>query len=269
MSQYIVVLFTIFIIFLTLCIIVAFGAYIYYHRKSEFEYQARNLREYRYFVQPFFDSEATIISYELLLREYNVQTNSWGEPYDVKHFPLDRLVIAIKDVQVLIPRYINSISINMTISQCLDHQVDHFIKWMLGILYKQKLNIEIDADELINLNRVDQIRFRMFLHKIYQQGILITIKNIKSEDKYYEGLIQYDDYVAHYSLSAKEFDLKRSDLVKKWRAISNNQDKKMILTDIDTAEVDGIAEQYNFLIRQGSYYRGLTPVRSMEELMIN
>lgn len=264
MNQYVIVLFTIFTIFLTLCIIIAFGAYIYYHRKSEFEHQARNLREYRYFVQPFFDSATTIISYELLLREYNAQTNTWGEPYDVKHFPLDRLVIAIKDVQVLIPRYINSISIDMTVSQCLDHQVELFIKWMLGILYKQKLNIEVDADELINLNKVDQIRFRMFLHKIYQQGILITIKNIKSEDKYYEDLIQYNDYVAHYSLSAKEFDLKRNDLIEKWQSISNDQDKKLILTDIDTIEVDRIAEQYNFSIRQGSYYSELKPVRSME-----
>ena len=62
-----------------------------------------------------------MISCELILREFDHKSRKWIAPYNVKHFPVDRLIIAVKDIQSFIPGDTNSISINMTVSQCIDY----------------------------------------------------------------------------------------------------------------------------------------------------
>lgn len=263
MQIYILTLTQVFCVFTIICGLTALGFWLHYRRQTEFEKAARNLNEYRYFIQPFCESETSVISYELVLKEFDPISQKWITPFNRKHFPLDRLIIAVKDLQGQIPDNVNSISINMTISQILDHQVPNFFNWLLGILSWQKLNIELEADEIMHLSDWQEIRLRMVLQKAYEKGILVTIKNIKSQEYYYEKLTQYDKYVDHYAISTHHFDLNKESLVKKWQDVSDFHYKKMILTGIENYRDNQYADKYQIMIRQGSYFSPPIPLKEL------
>lgn len=265
MSRFALLLLNTFIIFTVSCIVSAVTIWFYYHRKTGFELAARNLKEYRYFIRPFVNEEGQMISCELILREFDHRSKRWIAPYNIKHFPLDRLIIAVEDVQALIPGDANSISINMTLSQCLDYQADYFFKWITGLLDNQKLNIELDANEILNASAFKQARLKNILAKIRAAGILVTIKNVDSNAGTYEQLTQFSDMVEHYCLSTHRFNLKKAKLVKKWLKVSRRNKKILGLTGIDSPEIDQLANDFNIKMRQGLYYSNAVPVRSMSQ----
>lgn len=261
MSAFAILLSSIFCLFTLICIGLSMLTWLYYKRKNEFEVKARNLREYRYFIQPFFRPDRSMISCELILREFDHKSRKWIAPYNVKHFPVDRLIIAVKDIQSFIPGDTNSISINMTVSQCIDYQDEYFFKWVIGILDNQKLNVKINADELMHLSRWRQMRLRKILIKMNQVGILVAVRNIGSEDEYYKKLSPYAYFIDHYCISARHFNFRKTVLMKKWQKLSEEHQKPLVLTGIDTVQVKNFADKFNITIRQGMYYSDLTPIR--------
>lgn len=264
-SRFTLLLLNIFIVFTASCMVSAVAIWFHYHRKTVFELAARNLKEYRYFVRPFVDEKGRMISCELALREFDHRSKKWITPYNIKHFQLDRLIIAIEDIQTLIPGDANSISINMTLSHCLDYQANYFFKWITGLLDNQKLNIELDANEILDANAFKQARLKNVLAKIQALGILVTIKNIDSNKGTYEQLSQFSDMVEHYCLSAHRFNLKKTKLVKKWLKVSHQNKKVLGLTGIDSPEIDRVANDFNIKMRQGMYYTNAVPVRIMSQ----
>lgn len=102
----------------------------------------------------------------------------------------------------------------MTLSQCLDYQANYFFKWITGLLDNQKLNIELDANEILDANAFKQARLKNVLAKIQALGILVTIKNIDSNKGTYEQLAQFSDTIEHYCLSTHRFNLRKTKLVK-------------------------------------------------------
>lgn len=88
-------------------------------------------------------------------------------------------------------------------------------------------------------------------------------RNIKSQEHYYEKLTQYDKYVDHYAISTHYFDLNKESLVKKWQDISDFHYKKMILTGIENYRDNQYADKYQIMIRQGSYFSNLVPLREL------
>lgn len=258
-SRFTLLLLNIFIVFTASCMVSALVVWFHYHRKTAFELAARNLQEYRYFVRLFVDEKGQMISCELALREFDHRSKKWIAPYNIKHFPLDRLIIAIEDIQTIIPRDANSISINMTLSQRLDYQANYFFKWITGLLDNQKLNIELDA------NAFKQARLKNVLAKIQALGILVTIKNIDSNKGTYEQLSQFSNMVEHYCLSTHRFNLRKTKLVKKWLKVSHQNKKILGLAGIDSPEIDRVANDFNIRMRQGMYYSNAVPVRSMSQ----
>lgn len=242
--------------------------WLYYRRRTEFEVEARNLREYRYFIQPFFRSDESRIGCELIFREFDHQTKKWVTPYNIKHFPLDRLIIAVKDIQSLMPGDSNSISINMTVSQCVDYRAEYFFKWVIGILDNQKLNVEINANELMHLNKWEQWRMKKILLEMDDLGVLVTVRNIGSEEDYYRKLSPYASFVDHYCISAHRFNPHKTLLMKKWQMLAQQYQKPLVLTGIDTVQANNFADEFNIKIRQGFYYSSPAPVRSMAQEVV-
>lgn len=268
MSAFALLLLSVFCLFTLICIGLSMLTWLYYRRKTEFEVEARNLREYRYFIQPFFRPDESMISCELILREFDHKNKEWIAPYNIKHFPLDRLIIAVKDIQSLIPGDTNSISINMTVSQCVDYQAEYFFKWIIGILDNQKLNVEINADELMHLNGWQQHRMKKILLKMDELGILVTIRNIGSEEEYYRELSPYAFFIDHYCISAHRFNPHKTLLMKKWQMLAQKYQKPLVLTGIDNIQTNNFADKFNIKIRQGFYYSNPAPVRSMAQEIV-
>lgn len=261
-------LLNIFITFLLLCIATSSIVWIYYHRCNGFELAARDLKKYRYFIWPYVDNKGRMISCALILREFDHKSKSWVMPYNIKHFPLDRLIIAINDIKSIMPSDVNSISINMTLSQFLDPQVEHFFNWILGIINHQKLNIELDAGEILHLNSLKMIKLKKMLEKTNKLGILVTVKNIDSTEESYNKLIEFENLVEHYSLSTYRFNLDNKYLLNKWINVSKKNGKQLCLSGVNSAQMDRIANELEINIRQGMYYFTPVPVRSMQAKIV-
>ena len=56
--------------------------------------------------------------------------------------------------------------------------------------------------------------------------------------------------------------------MKKWQKLSEEHQKPLVLTGIDTVQVKNFADKFNITIRQGMYYSDLTPIRSMAQEVI-
>lgn len=184
-------LFLVWLIFTVICILICLEAHYRYQNKRGIDQEREFTNQYAYFGQSIHNVAGKKIGFELLLREYNQQTQRWQLPQNVVNFPLSKMVHTIHQIDPAITANLEILALNMTVSQLTDFRAVYFFKWVLGIINQQQLTVEIDAKDLLSAPRYQQRHLQRLLKTLDHHQIQVAIENVDSSKEMYQKLQRF------------------------------------------------------------------------------
>ena len=165
----------VFVIFTLICIFLCIEAHFRYRNKKGIDEEQGFSSKYTYLGQPIYNQQGIIQGYELLLREFNQQENKWQLPKNVANFPLSKIVYSIREIEPQITDSIQVLALNMTVSQITDFRANYFFKWVRGIINRQQLSVELDAQDICKSSLIRRKKTISLLKEIDHSHIKITV----------------------------------------------------------------------------------------------
>lgn len=248
----------VFIIFTLSCCLLCVEARIRYRNKKGIDQDQGFSNKYKYFGQPIYNHQQKIQGYELLLREFDSQTQRWQLPSNVNNFPLSKIVHTVQKIDPKIIANIKFLSLNMTVSQISDFRAAYFFKWLLGVINHHQLLIEIDATDLCQANFVQRYRVLKILKQIDHPHIKITIENVDSSKKTYRIIKSYLPYTDFLKFDIHSFKKSSSHWIDitlaQWQRFASKEGTTPIVGKVENADQVALADQLNINLRQGYAY---------------
>lgn len=245
----------IFVIFTLICILFCITAHFRYRNKKGIDQDHDFSSKYKYFGQPIYDQQHTLRGYELLLREFDPHQNKWQLPKDVVNFPLSKMVYTIRQIDPQITESIQVLALNMTVSQITDFRANYFFKWVLGVINKQQLSVELDAHDIRKANLLQQRRMLSVLKSLNHDHVKITIENVDSSKKTYQMLKKFLPFVDYFKFNIHSFKKSRNHWIDitlaQWQRLISKYHITSIVGKVEDQEQILLANQLNINLRQG------------------
>lgn len=258
MSDLITFLLWIFIIFTLGCCLLCIEAHLRYRNKKGIDQDTGFSNKYAYFGQAIYDQRQQIHGYELLLREFNPQTGQWHLPADVSNFPLSRIVHTVQEIDPQIIANIQSLSLNMTISQLTDFRATYFFRWLLSVINHQQLSIEFDANDLCRANFVQRRKVLTVLKQLERLHIKIVIENVDSSHQTYRVIKAFLPHIDFLKFNIHTFKKSSSHWIDitlaQWQRLTANEKVTPIVGKVEGSDHVALADQLNISLRQGFAY---------------
>lgn len=198
MTDLAIFLWRVFLVFTLICLAFCVEASLRYRHKRGIDDEHNFHSRYEYFGQPVYDQNDHLYGYELLLREFNRRTRQWQLPHDVVDFPLSKMVTTIQRDVPNLSRRIRALALNMTVSQMIDFRAEYFFSWVLGMIGKTQLTVEISADDIMQSGFFRRRQLLRILKTLDSSTVQVTIENIDSSRQTYMVLKKYLPYI-HYA----------------------------------------------------------------------
>lgn len=258
MSELSIFLWNVFLIFTVVCLLLCIEAHFRYQNRRGIDEEAGfTNHQYGYFGQPIYNHHS-LSGYELLLREYNQQTQQWQLPEDVIHFPLNRVVNTIQQIDPQITSSISVLAINMTVNQVTDFRAHYFFRWVLGVIGRTDLTVEISAKDIIASGFW---RRRQLLHVLKQldpEQTKITIENVDSSRQTYYVLRKYLPYIACLKFNISSFKKSPNHWIDitlaQWKRRAQQYHVTTAVSRVEEPEQVKLVNQLDIELRQGYVY---------------
>lgn len=258
MTELAILLLRIFVAFTVLAFGACVGAWWYYRTKRGIDLDAEFEGRYDYHGQAIYNQQGEIEGYELLLRELDPATGEWRLPAHVLDFPLLRIVAEIQRLVPHLEDNVEFITINLTLKQILDFRSDQFIAWTQSILAGRRLDIELDALEIIGCNFIQRWRLKKRLRAITARNIPIVIEGVDSTRLMYRRLLPFLERVTHVKFVANAFNKSATHWIEvtlgEWQVATQKAQVGMILGKIERLCQEQLADQLHIPYRQGYLY---------------
>ena len=245
----------VFVIFTIICILFCIEARLRYRNKKGIDQDHSFASKYKYFGQPIYDQHGQLRGYELLLREFNHGQNKWQLPKNIDHFPLSKMVYTIRQIDPQITSSIRVLALNMTVSQLTDFRANYFFKWVLGVINKQQLFIEIDAHDIRTAGIIQQRRMLAVLKRLNHDHVKVTIENVDSTKRTYQILKKFLPFVDYLKFNIHSFKKSRTNWIDitlaQWQRLINSYHVTPIVSKVEGQDQIMLADQLNINLRQG------------------
>ena len=247
-----------FVVFNLICILFCIEAHLRYRNKKGIDQDHGFSSKYNYFGQPIYNQDGKIRGYELLLREFNNQKNKWQLPKDVANFPLSKMVYTIRQIDPQITESIQVLALNMTVSQITDFRANCFFKWVLGVINKQQLFVEIDAHDIRKAGFIQRRRMLTVLRGLNHDHVNITIENVDSSKVTYQMLKKFLPSVDYLKFNIHSFKKSRNHWIDitlaQWQRLISKYHITPIVGKVEDQEQIILADQLKINLRQGYAY---------------
>lgn len=248
----------VFVIFTLICIFLCIEARFRYRNKKGIDEEQGFSSKYKYLGQPIYNQQDVIQGYELLLREFNQQENKWQLPKNVSNFPLSKIVYSIREIEPQITDSIKVLALNMTVSQITDFRANYFFKWVRGIINRQQLSVELDAQDICKSSLIRRKKTILLLKGIDHSHIKITIENVDSTKKTYQVLKKFLPYVDYLKFNVRSFNKSKNHWIDitlaQWKNYLEQYHVIPIVGKIEKPEQVSLADQLKISLRQGYAY---------------
>lgn len=251
-------LLSVFLFFTLICLLLCIEAHFRYQNKVGIDQDKGFSRQYEYFGQPVYNQDHTIIGYELLLREYDQHQQKWRLPRNVIDFPLSKVVNTIEKIDPQILKSIQSLALNMTVSQLLDFRSTYFFQWVLSVIHQRQLIVEIDA---ANIRQSGFLRRRFLIHllkTLNHDQIKIEIENVDSSHRTYYLLRPFLPYIDYLKFNIHTFRKSKNHWIDitlaQWQRRAQHHHITTIVGKVEAAEQVALADQLGIDLRQGFAY---------------
>lgn len=248
----------VFVLFTLVCVFFCIEAHFRYRNKTGIDKDRGFLNNYKYLGQPVYDSQGKLRGYELLLREFNLQLNKWELPKNVDNFPLNLIIFTIKKLRPQLTGTIKTLGLNMTVSQLIDFRAPYFFRWVISIINRQHLTVEIDAQDICRSGPLQQRKMLSVLKGLDHSSTKITIENVDSTKKTYRTLKKLLPYIDYLKFDINSFYKSPNHWIEITLAQWQRQIKKYhvisIVSKVENQEQMSLADQLNIDLRQGYAY---------------
>lgn len=254
------ILWTTFIFFTLLCLVLCIQAHYRYKKKTGIDNDDAFLKRYEYFGQPVYNQNEhhSGRSYELLLREFNTANQRWQLPQNVANFPLSKIVQTIQHIDFDEVQPLRKLALNMTVSQIVDYHANYFFTWVLGIVDVQQLVVEIDMNDINKLGWIKRHQFRHSLKKLQRTQVQIAIENVDSSAQTYKSLRQYLPYIDYLKFNINAFNKSATNWIDitlaQWQRQCASWNVQVIVGKIETSDHKALVDQLKIGLRQGYVY---------------
>lgn len=258
MTNLIAFLFFIFIIFTLICIFFCIEAHFRYQNHAGIANENSFTQHYKYFGQPIYQHDQRLIGYELLLRQYNSQSKQWQLPENIEKFPLNWVVAVIREIDPKAISQIETLALNMTVSQLIDPRANYFFNWLLGTINHQRIIIELNASEIVHVGIIKRYRLLKTLKKFDRSHIKVAIENVGSSKKEFSLLRPFLPYLDYLEFDITSFKKSLNHWIDitlaQWqRCAREYQIVTAVIRVEDPAQV-ALANQLEIKLRQGYSY---------------
>lgn len=245
----------VFLIFTVICLAVCVEAHFRYKNKRGIDSEKGFSGKYEYFVQAVYNHEQVVSGYELLLREFDQQSKEWRLPRNVAYFPLSKMIYAVQGLMPKLTGEIRSLGLNMTVDQLIDFRAEYFFKWLLGVVEKQQIIVEIDAQNIAQSSFFQRRTMRRLLQIVKLPRVKVAIENVDSTHKTYRLLQPFLPNVDYLKFNATAFEKSSNHWIDITLAQWQRRLKRFAVTPIvgkveDQHQV-GLADQLQIELRQG------------------
>lgn len=245
----------IFITFTIICILFCIAAHLRYRNKKGIDQDNGFSSHYKYFGQPIYDQQHKLRGYELLLREFDTHQNKWQLPKNVANFPLSKMVYTLRQIDPQIIESIQVLALNMTVSQITDFRANYFFRWVLSVINKQQLSVEIDARDICKATFFQQRRMFAVLKGLNHDHIKITIENVDSTKITYQLLKKFLPFVDYLKFNIHSFKKSRNHWIDitlaQWQRLISKHHVVPIVGRIEEKDQLMLANHLKINLRQG------------------
>lgn len=258
MSNFAHFLWEVFVGFTIICLAICVESYFHYKNKRGIDDDHQFDSHYQYLGQPIYDQAHHLMGYELLLREFNPQTNKWQLPHDVTNFPLNLTVHTIQQISPQLTEEVHYLALNMTVSQLTDFRAEYFFSWLLGTTTINQLVIEIDTRDLKNVSFFKRYKIRQILRKINSSKIKITIENVDSTKQTYYLLRRFLPLIDYLKFNINAFEKSEHHWIDitlaQWQRTCRANGVEPIVSRIEDPDHLALVDQLKVPLRQGYAY---------------
>lgn len=260
MTELAIFLWHVFLIFTVICLAFCLEAFLRYRHKRGIDDESGFNSRYDYFGQPVYDQNKHLYGYELLLREFNPRTRQWQLPHDVVGFPLSKMVATIKGDTAKLVGQIQVLALNMTVSQLIDFRAEYFFSWVLGLLGKTQLTVEIDARDIMKAGFFRRRQLLHILRTLRSSTVTFTIENIDSSRQTYVILRQFLPYIDYAKVDIHAFKKSPNHWIDitlaQWQRRAQQFGVAVAASKVEIPAQVQLLNQLNIGIRQGYAYGG-------------
>lgn len=261
MTKLIHILTIIFIVFTIICLLFCIEAYFRYKTKRGIDEDKNFTNKYQYFVQTIYDEDDQLAGYELLLREFNPQTNRWQLPRGVNDFPLNMAAEAVEKQQDQFKGQTRFIAINMMVSQLADYRAENFVNWVMGVLPRKNIVLGLDNADILSSNLFQRLHLIWDLKRIARDypTVRVSIENVDSSKKSFKKFTRFLPWVDYVKFDADTFNKSEQHWIEvtlaQWQRKLEKYEVKVALGKIETEGQDALAKQLNVNLREGYFYQ--------------
>ncbi|MDV7719327.1 EAL domain-containing protein [Pediococcus ethanolidurans] len=227
--------------------------YYYRSRKRSNNYLAKKQLELRYFIQKQVNYRGELTGYECLLRQHQ-EDGSWKLPTELKTLPLQRVIFLLEETFKSLPEKSITLSINLEYEQIISDEFDYFVRWAISNIEPMKLNVEYTTGR--NSENLHKRKFRRHIQNGRHYGMHFSIDNVGSKLTNLsdiEWMLPVTDTLKCSMRSFRKTDPNEwLDLnLQFWNHLTQERHINLVLTGIENAEDEALAQQLKIEIRQG------------------